>query len=307
MVRVLILGATGLLGLTMHRRWSARGWDLVGTGIGAVPEGYETLDLLDLQPTREFIRNCRPDVVVCPASNPHVDFCEKSPAETRRLNVEASLVAARAARDSGARFVFFSSDYVFDGKKGGYREDDPVSPLNEYGRQKRAVEEELLGWGEDALIVRLCGLFGWELMPRNFVLQVLARLRAGRGVQGVVDQTYTPSYVEFLEEAVGDLLEKRASGLFHLAGADAVNREEFARKIAEAFALKGDIRGVKTAEFFRPGAAPRPERSALDCSKAAALVGPMPRLVESLRSMAESESAFSRFAGGFKSKEGAAP
>ncbi|MEE8425592.1 MAG: SDR family oxidoreductase [Elusimicrobiota bacterium] len=305
-MRVLILGATGLLGLTMHRRWSARGWSVVGTGIGPVPKGFETLDLLEFQQTRDFIRKCRADVVVCSASNPHVDFCEKNHDETRRLNVDAALEAGRAAREAGARFVFFSSDYVFDGEKGGYREDDPVSPLNAYGRQNRAVEEELLDWGEDALTVRLCGLFGWELVPRNFVLQVLSRLRDGRGVQGVVDQVYTPTYVEFLERAVGDLVEKKASGLFHLAGADAVNREEFARRIAEAFGLEGDIRGVKTSETFRPGAAPRPERSTLDCSKAAAVVGPMPGLQDSLRRMAESESSFSRFAGGFLPKEGAA-
>lgn len=276
-MRALVIGATGLLGHALWRGFSARpGWSVVGTS-RAARSGLERLELLDEKGTAAFIAARRPEAVVIAASEPHVDFCETDPAGTRRVNVAATLAAAAAARRAGARTVFFSSDYVFDGSKGGWTESDAPRPLNEYGRQKRAVEEALAGWGRDALVLRVSGLFGWEFKPRNFVLRAREVLSAGKPLCAPSDQVYCPTYVGDLEGRVARLLELGASGLYHLAGSEAYARDAWAREVAAAFGLDPEpIRGAPTAEL-PASPAPRPLRSDLDSARAAALLGsPVP-------------------------------
>src|SRR5688572_33086851 len=176
-MKVLIIGATGLLGNALLRAWSAvPGCAAAGTYRSQPLPGLEPLELEDAAATRALITRVRPDVVAIPASNPNVDGCETDPAGTRKLNVDANLSAARAAAEAGARVICFSSDYVFDGARGGYVEADEPRPINDYGRQKLDLERGLAGLGDRALVLRVSALYGWELKPRNFVLQVLDRL-----------------------------------------------------------------------------------------------------------------------------------
>lgn len=273
-MRVLILGATGLLGHTLYRRWRARpGWEVFGTWHSAPLPGLEPLELLEPGAAARLIARLGPQAVAIPASDPHVDRCEREPEATRRLNVDAVLEAAAAARAAGARVVFFSTDYVFDGRRGGYTEEDAPVPPCEYGRQKLAAERALLERG-GALVLRVSGLYGWELRPRNFVLQVLAKLRRGEPARAVTDQRYCPGFVEDLVPAAAELIARGAEGVFHLTGSESVDRLGFARAIARAFGLDAELaRPALTAEFAAPGAAPRPADSSLDCGKLARLLG----------------------------------
>lgn len=277
MARVLVVGATGLLGHALWRSWRARpGWQAVGTS-RAARAGLERLELLDPAGAAALFSAVRPEAVVIAASEPHVDFCETDPTSTRRVNVEGTLEFARVARKAGSRVVFFSSDYVFDGSRGGWKESDEPRPLNEYGRQKLAVEKELGAWGQDALVLRVSGLFGWEFKPRNFVLRAREVLAAGKPLRVPSDQIYCPSYVGHLQERVARLLELGASGLYHLAGAEPFARDAWARAIAAEFSLSdATVSGVPTASLSA-GGTPRPLRSNLDSSRAAALLGgPVP-------------------------------
>lgn len=269
----MVVGATGLLGHALWRSWRARpGWEAVGTS-RAARAGLERLELLDPRGAAALLTAVRPEAVVIAASEPHVDFCEGDPTDTRRVNVDGTLDLARAARAAGAKVVFFSSDYVFDGSRGGWTEADEPRPLNEYGRQKAAVERELAGWGEGALVLRVSGLFGWEFKPRNFVLRAREVLAAGKPLRVPSDQVYCPSYVGHLAERVTGLLERGAWGLYHLAGAEPFGRDAWARAVAAEFSLDASqVTGVPTSSL-PAGAAPRPLRSDLDSSKAAAFLG----------------------------------
>ena len=276
-MRTLVVGATGLLGHALWRSWRARpGWSSTGTS-RAARAGLERLELCDPKGAGALIAAVKPQAVIIAASEPHVDFCETDPAGTRRVNVEATLDLARAARAAGAKVVFFSSDYVFDGSRGAWTEDDAPRPLNEYGRQKLAVETELSGWGSDALTVRVSGLFGWEFKPRNFVLRARENLAAGKALRVPADQVYCPTYVGHLAERVAALLERGASGLYHLAGSEPFGRDAWARAVAAEFSLdSGLVTGAPTA-LLPPAPAPRPLRSDLVSAKAAALLGgPVP-------------------------------
>lgn len=285
-MKAVVVGATGLLGHALWRSWRARpGWEAVGTS-RAARAGLERLEMLDGKGAAAFLAASRPDAVVIAASEPHVDFCETDPQDTRRVNVDGTLAVARAARAAGARVVFFSSDYVFDGSRGSWTEADLPRPLNEYGRQKLAVERELGAWGPDALVLRVSGLFGWEFKPRNFVLRAREVLSAGKPLRVPSDQVYCPTYVGHLAERVARLVELKASGVLHLAGSEPFARDAWARAVAEAFSLDASpVTGVPTAAL-PAGAAPRPLRSDLVSAEAAALLGgPVPGGREGLKAM----------------------
>lgn len=275
-MKAVVVGSTGLLGYALWRTLRCRpGWQVIGTS-RAARGGLERLELLDQEGSARALAAWQPDAVVIAASEPHVDFCETDPASTRRVNVDGTLALARSARALGIRTLFTSSDYVFDGSRGGWTEDQAPSPLNEYGRQKLEVEQALAGFGADALVVRISGLFGWEFKPRNFVLRARENLAAGRPMTLPSDQVYCPTYVGHLAPAIGDLLERKASGLLHLAGAEALSRDEWGRAVARAFGLDaGLVSGAPTVP--KAGTAPRPLLSNMDSSRAARLLGaPLP-------------------------------
>ncbi|MDX6769945.1 MAG: SDR family oxidoreductase [Elusimicrobiota bacterium] len=276
---VLVIGGTGLVGNALVRAWTARGRPTAGATYHCHPgPGFRRLDMQDEAAVRACLAELEPGVVAVPAANPHVDYCETHPEETRRVNVTGTLNVARAARDAGSRVVFYSSDYVFDGVKGSYSEDDPPNPLNEYGRQKAEAEAGVLGADPRNLVIRTSGAYGWQWEPKNFVLQVRARLSAGQPMSLAGDLLYNPTYAENLAEVTADLVESGAAGIFHVVGAEAVTRYDFAVMAAETWGLDAALlESVPAARFTSP--TPRPKQSCLLTAKVRAaaktpLMGP---------------------------------
>jgi len=310
-MRALIIGATGLLGHALFRHLSGRrGWQVCATTYDIAVPGFEPLDVLEAGAVERVLDRFEPEAVIFPAANPFVDYCQKHPEETRRLNVAGTLACARMTFQRGARFVFFSTDYVFDGtKREGYREEDEPHPLNEYGRQKLEVERALSFEAGRALVVRTSALFGWELQPKNFVLQVLARLKEGQRVQAPLDLDYNPTYVPSLAEAIALLLEEDARGLYHVAGSERLSRAELARKAAAAFGLDASlVEAVPAAALSKPGATPRPLHTSLLCEKARRLLGfKLPGAGEGLEAMKSSASEWEEYAGRLLAAGGGKP
>lgn len=272
--RVLVIGASGLVGSALLRAWNAAGAIVLGTSRSG-GRGLAALDLTSPPSVAKALSEFRPDWVAVPAANPHVDYCELHTEETRRLNQDATIAALRAAAAAGARTMFFSSDYVFDGAKSRYVEEDAPGPLNEYGRQKLAVERAAPGIDPKGLVLRSSGIYGWQSEPKNFVLQVRANLSAGRPMRLSADLSYNPTLSDDLAAAAVALAASGASGLFHAAGAESVTRYDFAVMAARAFGLDpAGLVPVPSAEFIAP--ARRPKSSALDCAKLARATGLVP-------------------------------
>ncbi|MBI5210919.1 MAG: SDR family oxidoreductase [Elusimicrobia bacterium] len=270
--RVLVVGAGGLIGNALCRAWERRGVQALGADLHCRPGGpFRPLDITDASQVESMVRDYRPGLVALPAANPHVDFCETHPEETARVNVEAALRVERECRAVGARMAYFSSDYVFDGVKGSYAEDDPPSPLNEYGRQKARVEKALLASDPRHLVVRTSGVYGWQWRPQNFVLQVLSALGAGRQLRVTDDVRYNPTYAENLAEVVADLCACGAGGVFHVVGSDRMARLAFARQVAAVFGLDAALL-VGVPSVRAAGHAPRPKESSLETAKVAGRV-----------------------------------
>lgn len=274
--KVLVIGGTGLVGNALVRAWSARGADVAAATYHChAASPFLQLDMQDEARVREILGKHRPAVVAVPAANPFVDYCERHPEQTRKVNVDGTLNVARACRDLSARMIFYSSDYVFDGAKGVYTEEDATCPINEYGRQKAEAERGVLAADPRNLVIRTSGAYGWQWEPKNFVLQIRAKLSAGQEMSVADDVRYNPTYAENLAEITAELVETGAGGIFHVVGADEIVRYAFALRAARAFGLDESL--LKPAPMSTlASATPRPKESSLRTDKVRAAVSVPP-------------------------------
>lgn len=261
-----------MIGNALLRVLLRRGWEVAGATYHCHPSAaFRALDMQDALQVSELLAELKPSLVAVPAANPYVDGCQLHPEETRKVNVEGTLNVARACAKARAKMIFYSSDYVFDGLKGTYNEEDAVCPINEYGRQKAETEAGVLAASAGNLIIRTSGAYGWQWEPKNFVLQILRALGEGREMRVASDLRYNPTYVENLAEVVADLASSGASGIFHAVGAEKISRVDFARLAARVFVLDESlIKPVPIAEFGSP--TPRPKETSLDTRKVRASV-----------------------------------
>ena len=275
------------MGTALTRVLEARGFTVKGTHGRVASPATVALDLFDLTAVVRLVEEGF-DCVFFPAALTWVDRCEAEPDETMRVNRDAPAAAARAAAKQGAPLVFYSSEYVFDGERGGYLEEDAPSPASVYGRSKlegeRAVREE----NPRAVVVRASVVYGPDPQGKNFVAQLRRRLGAGEEMRVPMDQVSCPTYNADLAAASVELVERALSGVFHVVGPEAMDRASFARLACEVFGL--DPRGVRpvtTAALGQP--ARRPLQGALRTDRVRALLSTRmrgPR--EGLQAMKES-------------------
>jgi len=261
--RVLVTGASGMLGSDLVFLLTAAGYDVL-----ARPRA--DLDIADSGAVARALRELRPDVLVNCAAFTKVDDCESDP-RAFQVNAEAVANLADACGHVGAQLVQISTDFVFDGaRQEPYREDDPVNPASAYGRSKRAGEEEALRL-PGSLVVRASWLFGrsgW-----NFVEAILKQVETGKTrLSVVVDQVGRPTSTTDLSEGVLALLEAGASGVYHFANRGEVSWNEFAREILW-LAGRSDVAVDPTTAEALARPAPRPAYSVLDTGKYERLTG----------------------------------
>ena len=292
-MRALVIGASGQVGAALAARLRAHEHSVVGTH-GRVPQpGTRPLDLTDLAAVIRLVQDLGPDYVFCPAGMTVVDYCEDHPDEAFAVNRDAPASAAAAAATHGAGFVYYSTEYVFDGAGGPYAEDDAVRPLSVYGSSKLEGERAVLAANARAIIVRTTVVYGPEPQGKNTVYQLLRRLRAGERMRVPADQVTTPTYNVDLAAATVELVERGASGVFHIAGDTVIDRYAFARHACEVFGLDaGLIEPVTTAALAQRAA--RPLRAGLRIGRVRARIttplrGPadaLPAMREALRAEA---------------------
>jgi dTDP-4-dehydrorhamnose reductase len=230
------------------------GWGQLGTDLALAAEGRHQLirprrpevDVTDGDAVAAGALAHGPDAVVDLAAFHKVELCEQNPATAFRVNAVGAIHAAAAARSAGARFVFVSSDYVFDGERpGGYAEDDPTGPVNVYGVSKVAGERGATVACPDTLVVRGSGLFGHAGSSGkggNFVETMLGKAAAGEAISVVDDQIFAPTSTRDMAERVLLLLERRVPpGIYHAANAGSCSWHAFAKAIFEQAGVRADL------------------------------------------------------------------
>jgi dTDP-4-dehydrorhamnose reductase len=250
-MRVMIIGASGLLGKELMRECS---------GANVIAPSSCDVDIRESQRVRNAVGKEKPDWVVLAAAYTDVDGCESNVDHAFAVNRDGPVNVAQAVKETGARLLFISSDYVFDGKKPTpYETSDPRNPQSVYGRTKAEAEVKLLELMPECCIVRTSWLFGTggKCFP-----DTILKLAAGRPTLDVVnDQRGCPTYAADLAKAIVQLCEKNARGIVHATNSGDCTWFEFAREIVRDAGFDTVVRPVSSAQFPRP--APRPAYSVL--------------------------------------------
>ncbi len=257
-MKALVIGASGFVGEYLMAVGHSRSHLVTGTYTAKAETHLEFLDATDADAAHDLIVRTNPDWVFMTAANPHVDLCEMDPDATRPINVDAVESVALSCQEVGAKLMFFSTDYVFDGADGPYDEFAEPNPLCEYGRQKLEAEglaREILP--DDHVVARINVVYGWEKHGKNFFVRLLRNLRFGEPATIPDDQYSTPTYVGDIAEMAWDLAEASANGTYHLAGPDFIDRCEFSKRIASSFECDTNlITATSTADLGQAAARP---------------------------------------------------
>jgi dTDP-4-dehydrorhamnose reductase len=268
----LITGATGLLGANALVE-EATGADAIGTA-RRVPAGADAVlpvDLADPAQRAGLVDRAGASAVFHTAAISTIEAAERDPELADEVNVRASADLAAQAAAAGSSFVYISTDAVFDGERGGYREDDVPDPRSVYGRTKLAGERAVLDAHPGALVARV-NFYGWSPSGRRSLAEFFhSALVAGEQVNGFEDQVVSTMYAGHLVQAITDLVAAGASGLVHVASGEPVSKLRFGRLVAEGFGIDPElVRPARSADHLEH---PRGSRLALDTAKMESLLG----------------------------------
>ncbi len=276
METVLVTGASGLLGHKLTNMLLEKGYRVVGLYYShEIPLNSNNLikvrvNLRDRVRLEDLILKTKPDVIVHAAAYTDVDGCEVNRLDAWTINVEATRSIVRAARITKSYLLYISTDYVFDGEKGSYREDDVPAPVNYYGLTKLVAEELVRASDLLYTIVRPSAIYGVGVGKKNFAVFVAETLAKGGRVKALVDQYVSPTLNTLLAMSLLEIIELRPMGTLHVAG-ERMSRYDFAVKIARILNLPVEnIEKARLSEF--KWKAKRPRDSSLDTSKARRLI-----------------------------------
>jgi dTDP-4-dehydrorhamnose reductase len=207
-MKIVIIGAGGRLGAALVRAFSDR-FEVTGLT-------HAQIDVGDFDEVEQMLAPIKADVIINCSAMTNVDLCEEQRDEAFRINASAPELLAQICEDKGARFIHFSTDYVFDGKKNTpYGEEDKAEPLSVYGESKREGEENVLGVNERHVVIRVSWVFGPE--RASFIDNVIRRARENPTVDAVADKFSTPTYTRDVAAMLPRFFAPEVGGLLHFA------------------------------------------------------------------------------------------
>jgi dTDP-4-dehydrorhamnose reductase len=297
-MKILITGANGLLGQHLTKQLLEKGYTVIATGKGVNriqfmewgPQYvYHPLDITDSYAVQTIMSTVQPGVVVHAAAMTQVDECEMHPEQCERTNVTGTSQILVDAEIYSKHFIYISTDFVFDGETGNYKEDDELKPVSYYGFTKMQAEAitqtSTIPWA----IVRTCLVYGNVLQGTrsNIVTWAKSNLEQNKNIKVVADQWRTPTWVQDLAKGIVLVIEKKAEGIYHISGKDLLTPYDMAVQTADLFNLdKSHIEKVDGAIFKQPGR--RPPRTGFSIDKARKELGYEPvSFTEGLKKMFE--------------------
>lgn len=208
----------------------------------------------------------KPDVILLAAAFTHVDGCELDPKKSYIVNVEGVKKVTDYCKKFGVKLVFFSTDYIFDGENGPYSESDKPNPLNVYGLHKLEAENYIRENLVNYLILRVAWLADTKYDDKNFVAQVLRKMKNGEILKISDDQFGNPSLTRNVVENIGVLIDQRITGIFNLCGKEMIDRFNYSKKIAKTFNFDENlVMAAKPGDYVVP--AKRPTKAGMKVDK----------------------------------------
>lgn len=247
-MRVLVIGATGLLGKALLEEWDG---DSI-TGVGS-----REVDIRDHSQLSQLFDRCQPEWTILAAAYTDVDGCEKDPVRAHQVNCAGAMNVARAARDARSKLLFVSTDYVFDGSKSTpYEPEDAVGPINVYGCSKAEAEKGIREILPSCCILRTSWLFG--AVGRCFPNTILELARGQKKLRVVADQIGCPTFNRDLARVIVQLVRANAHGTIHASNAGESSWCDFARELVRAAGFEDvAVEAVRTEDVPRPARRPK--------------------------------------------------
>lgn len=287
-MKILVTGSNGLLGQKIVALCLEKGIPFLATSKGTnrnpdcPNEQYAEMDITQVEDLRTIFENYRPTHVIHTAALTDVDRCEREPEVCKLINETATEFLVQAANAVQAHFMFISTDFVFDGEKGNYQEEDAISPLSEYGRSKAKGENYVQlhsahGWS----IVRTIIVYGvgHALSRSNVIVWAKGALERGDAIQIIDDQFRAPSYADDLAAGCIGIIEYKEVGIFHIAGPETLSIYQLVERIALHYSYSMEnVKRISSDTLNQP--AKRPPKTGFDLSKAYKRISYKPHTLE---------------------------
>ena len=272
--KLMIFGGSGFVGGNLARIAGQKGWAVcVADNRPLLGAEWWSVNVADPDMVEQAIDAVRPSAVVNVAAVADIDLAERERDLARRVNVDGARTLAETCARRGIRYVFFSSDAVFDGTGRNYAEADPPNPVNFYGRTKWEAEKAVLQVCPQAVIVRLSLVLGFAVSGGNsFVASLESKLQQGKAVLAPVDEIRTPVDVITLCEAVLELCESSFAGLIHIGATDSISRYDLTRKLARRMGYNEKLIEPMAPSVGAPDRAPRHKNGILSVALAQSLL-----------------------------------
>jgi dTDP-4-dehydrorhamnose reductase len=265
-MKVLITGGSGLLGAKLREIFEENKYDVyvLFHNKSITGKNYFQIDITQKDDVFRVLKKVSPDVVVHTAAYTNVDECEKDKDTAFAVNVQGTKNVANATEKLHAKFVYISTDYVFNGNKGRYKEEDTTDPIDYYGITKLEGEKSVTNVCSDFVIARPSVIYGAG--KKNFVTWAIDMLKNKKNFNIVNDQYVSPTFNVDLAKQLVALIDQDETGIFHTAGGERISRYDFVKNIADIFHFeKTFINPIKMDDMN--WIARRPKDSSLDVSK----------------------------------------
>jgi len=280
-MKYLVTGSAGLIGNQLVHDLEKSG-EIVYSCYNNMKPVYgipTKLNLLNLEDIHKIFKKFQPDVVIHSAALTDVEKCEVDPQLANSLNVKATEVIAKEVEKISSYLMYISTDYIFDGKSGLYKETDSTNPLNNYGKTKllgeKFIENETSKWS----IIRTSTPFGVHPFKKTFPVWVYENLKINKKINILEDQFTSPTYVPNLSKMILEITSRSLEGFFHLSGSTKISRFEFAKMIATKLNLDLSLLNPVKIDTM-PWKANRPLDSSLNISKINAILKTKPYTIK---------------------------
>lgn len=267
-IECLVIGANGLIGRRISQALEDKGIKWKGTYSKRQREGLVKLDITRPNEIKDLFSKFSPNAVFhCANLAGGVNFCELNYEIASEFHLNATKEIGRYCRDIGATMIFLSTDYVFDGTKKSYREEDDANPLNLYGKLKLESEEWIKNNLERYLVIRTTNVYGWdpESHTPNYIMNLYHKIKNQERFDAPQFLWGNPTYVGDLAESLIELYAKGTAGIFHIVGSSFVNRYEWAIEACKVLNLDSSL--IKKAEEPQHNIVRRPLKSHLNAEK----------------------------------------
>ena len=277
MKKILITGSTGQLGNSLGKVFKSR-YDLVSTSrIKPNKNTNYFLDITNSLLVKDMVSAISPDIIINLAALTNVDLCESNPDLAHAINFQGVKNLVNVFKGP---IIHLSTDYVFDGKLGQYKENNITNPINVYGLTKYKAEKILLEKSKVNLVIRTNVLYDYQSKAKSsFLNWVVDSLKRGEKIKVVDDQFNNPTWTDSISVVIDRAIKADLNGLIHWGDFDWISRYDFANKIADKFNLQSNlIEPIKTEELNQ--VAPRPLNGGLDTTLAQDLLSLEPPQID---------------------------